>query len=353
MLRRLRQPIVVVPVVIVVLIVGGWWLAFRPGDDAGASATTVRQLVEVTQGPMSETVSADGTVAAAETDDLSFSSSGIVTAVNVKAGDTVKAGQVLATVDSASLSGDVAGAEADVASAEAKLSDDRDAGASDAQITADETSLASANDSLDSANEALAGASLVATFDGTVASIDLTVGEHLSSSGTGGTDATGSSTGTGRSSSSLPTSSSAANGGNGNDSSSSTAQIQVVSAGRYTVQLSVDTSDISRIKVGQTATVTPSASGSSPERSLPGRLLRPRWVRQQPEPEQREGHRQPAADQRHGCDHARGDGDDHRERDRHRSEPRRRRQLRRRHLPGDDLVRLDRRRVLGRHHGHR
>ena len=40
------------------------------------------------------------TVAAAQTNDLSFSSSGTVTAVDVKAGDEVKAGQVLATIDS-------------------------------------------------------------------------------------------------------------------------------------------------------------------------------------------------------------------------------------------------------------
>jgi multidrug efflux pump subunit AcrA (membrane-fusion protein) len=265
MLRRLRQPIVVVPAAIVLVMVGGWWVAFRPDDDAGASSTTVRQLVEVTRGTMSETVSADGTVAAAQTDDLSFSSPGTVTAVAVKAGDAVKAGQVLATIDSAALQGDVASAEAEVASADAKLSDDRSAGASDAQITADETSLASANDALTTAQEALAGASLVATFDGTVATVDLTVGEHLAGSGTGGTDATGSSTGTGRSASSLPTGSSSpnANGGNGDDSSGSTAQIQVVSAGRYTVGLSVDTSDVSRIQVGQSVSLTPSASGSS------------------------------------------------------------------------------------------
>ena len=40
-------------------------------------------------------------VAAAQTDNLSFTSPGTVTAVNVKAGDTVTTGQVLATIDSA------------------------------------------------------------------------------------------------------------------------------------------------------------------------------------------------------------------------------------------------------------
>ncbi len=90
---------------------------------------------------MSETVSAEGTVAAAETDDLSFAASGTVTAVNVKAGDTVTAGQVLATIDSAELESDVAAANATVAEAKAKLADDEDAGASDEQLAADESSL--------------------------------------------------------------------------------------------------------------------------------------------------------------------------------------------------------------------
>ena len=74
--RRLRQPIVLVPIVIVIAIVAVWWLAFRPAAGATASAATTKQVVAVTSGPMSKTVSAEGTVAAANTDDLSFASSG-------------------------------------------------------------------------------------------------------------------------------------------------------------------------------------------------------------------------------------------------------------------------------------
>src|SRR4051812_35945739 len=166
MLRRLLQPIVFVPALIVIAIVGVWWFAFRSDEDATASATTTKQVVEVTSGPMSQTVSAEGTVAAAATDDLSFGSSGTVTAVNVKAGDTVKTGQVLATIDSAELQAAATAAEADLADAKAKLSDDESGGASDAQISADESNVQSANDALTNAQEALAGASLVATFDG-------------------------------------------------------------------------------------------------------------------------------------------------------------------------------------------
>ncbi len=265
-LRNLLQPIVFVPVLIVVAIVGVWWFAFRPDNTNTASAATTKQLATVTSGPMSVTVSAEGTVAAAQTDNLSFSSPGTVSAVDVAAGDTVKAGQVLATLDSASLQASVTSAQADVASAQAKLSDDEASGASSDQITADESSLTSANDSLTNANQALANASLVATFDGTVAAVNITNGEQLSSSGTGATAATGTGSGSGQSSANLGSSNSrvaAAASSSSSSSSSSSAQIQVVSTGRYTVQLAVDTADIASVAVGQTATITRTTSSAA------------------------------------------------------------------------------------------
>jgi macrolide-specific efflux system membrane fusion protein len=265
-LRSLLQPIVFVPVLIVVAIVGVWWFAFRPDGDNTASAASTKQLVAVTSGPMSVTVSAEGTVAAAQTDDLSFSSAGTVTAVNVKAGDTVKAGQVVATIDSAALQSAVTSAQADLASAQAKLSDDESSGASSEQIAADQSSVTSANDSLTDATSALSKASLVATFDGTVAAVNITDGEQLSSSGTGATAATGTGSGSGQSSANLGSSNSraaAAASSSSDSSSSSSAQIQVVSNGRYTVQLAVDTADIASVAVGQTATIIRSTSSAA------------------------------------------------------------------------------------------
>ncbi|MGZ6978414.1 MAG: efflux RND transporter periplasmic adaptor subunit [Acidimicrobiia bacterium] len=266
-LRRVAQPIVIVPILIVVAIVGVWWLAFRPDPVSTASASTTKQVVDVTSGPMSVTVSAEGTVAAAQTDDLSFSSAGTVTAVSVKAGDTVKAGQVLATIDSAALRSSVTSAQSNVADAQAKLSDDQSSGASAEQIAADESSLTAANDSLTNANDALAKASLVSTFDGTVAAVNLSVGEQLSSSGSGATSGTGSASGSGQSSASIGSSNARAAGpaaaSSSSSSSSSTAQIQVVSTGRYTVQLAVDSADINSVAVGQTATVTRSTSSAA------------------------------------------------------------------------------------------
>ncbi|MEI2639465.1 MAG: biotin/lipoyl-binding protein [Microthrixaceae bacterium] len=125
-----------------------------------------------TRGTIAQTVSAEGTVAALATEDLSFSSSGTVATVNVKVGDVVSTGDVLATIDSAELVAAVADAKATVAEAEAKLADDSDSEASDAQIAADETALTTAQDRLTSSVEALAGSQLVATQDGTVTLVE-------------------------------------------------------------------------------------------------------------------------------------------------------------------------------------
>lgn len=260
--RRRRLLIVAAVVIVALAAASGWWFFLREDDTATAGVTMTSSAVEVTTGTFSESVSAEGTVAAAETEDLAFSSSGTVTAVDVAAGDTVVAGQVLATIDSAELEEGVAAAEADLADATAQLADDTDAGASDEQLDADEAAVTTAQDALDDAQDALDGASLVAGFDGLVASVDLTVGEQLGDSGTGGTTVTGSGSGSGASAGALGSSASSGpvpdvTGSTGADSSaSSSTQIQVVSAGRYEVELAVDTADIDSVEVGQDVDLT-------------------------------------------------------------------------------------------------
>jgi membrane fusion protein, macrolide-specific efflux system len=258
--RRLRRRWLVLSVAVVVIVAFAvWYFAIRSdGSSSNAAATTTtKQLVTVTRGALTNSVSAEGTVAAAQTDDLSFSAAGTVTAVNVKAGDTVTAGEVLATIDSASLQSSVASAASTLARAQASLADDQSSGASSAQIAADQTAVTTATDSLARAWQNLAGASLVATFNGTVSSVNLTVGEQLSSSGSGGTTPTGSGSGSGQSSSTLGSGNSGGFGGNNSsNSSSSSAQIEVVSKGQYSVSLPVASSDVSSLEVGDPATLT-------------------------------------------------------------------------------------------------
>jgi HlyD family secretion protein len=74
----------------------------------------------VTRGTVTLQVSASGTVQAASSRGLSFSTAGTVTEVDVKAGDTVKSGQVLARIDPTD-------AQATVTSDEQRVSDATDA----------------------------------------------------------------------------------------------------------------------------------------------------------------------------------------------------------------------------------
>jgi macrolide-specific efflux system membrane fusion protein len=244
---------------------GVWWFGVRADGNATAAGTaTAKRLVPATTGSIDTTVTAQGTLAAAATDDLTFTSAGKVTAVKVSAGDHVKAGQVLATMDSASLQAAFATAQASHLSAVAQLSDDQAADASADQIAADESNVVVTQDALASAFAGLSGASLVSTIDGTVTTVNLTVGEQLSSSGTGGTSLTGSASGSGNSSGNLGSVGGNGNGSNNADSSSgSSPQIEVVSTGRFSVDVAVAASDISGVKVGQNATVTVAAASSS------------------------------------------------------------------------------------------
>jgi multidrug efflux pump subunit AcrA (membrane-fusion protein) len=271
--RWMRMPLVVLPVLVILIAAfAGWWFGIRSDgtSTAAATVTTTKQLVTVTSGPTSQTVSADGTVAAAQTDDLSFTAAGTVTAVNVKAGASVTKGQVLATIDSAALQSALTSAESTLADAKAKLSNDETAGASSDQIAADNASITTATDSVTNAYVALQGAQLVATFNGTVASVDLTVGEQLSSSGTGGTSASGSKSGFGQSAGSGSSSSGSSGFGASSSSSSSTSsvgQIAVVSQGQYSVAVDVTSSDVGSVQVGQAATLTLSSAAATNTRA--------------------------------------------------------------------------------------
>jgi macrolide-specific efflux system membrane fusion protein len=268
------KPWIVMPLV-AVLALGGWFL-LRPDETAdNASAQGTDQVVEATVGDMALTVSAEGTVAAADTEDLSFTSAGTVTAVNVEAGQTVTAGDVLATLDSAELEADVADAEASVAEAEAALEDDEAAGASDAQLAADQSSLTAAEDRLATAEEALESAQLVASFDGTVAAVNVTVGEELASGGVGGTSSTGTQSGSGQSAGDLGSGDQgfAVPGGSDTEDTSTTgeAHVQIVSTSSFVVELGFDDTDIANVAEGQEVTVTLStSSGGGGAFAFPG-----------------------------------------------------------------------------------
>ena len=126
--RSKRRRNVIILAVVVVLAAGagiGIWLGTSGSSGSGLVTTT--QIVTASTGTMKQTVAASGTVEPGSEADLNFGVSGKVTAVDVSVGQSVTAGQVLATVDSSALQATVDSAQATLTSAEAKLSSDESA----------------------------------------------------------------------------------------------------------------------------------------------------------------------------------------------------------------------------------
>src|SRR4029077_16764672 len=96
-----------------------------------------------TLGTVTQTVSLSGNLAADGETDLDFQGAGKVTAVNVQPGQTVTAGEVVATQDPTTVDASLTQADATLASAEANLSQAR-AGASATSVTQAEGQVNSA-----------------------------------------------------------------------------------------------------------------------------------------------------------------------------------------------------------------
>jgi multidrug efflux pump subunit AcrA (membrane-fusion protein) len=89
---------------------------------SSAGAARYRTTTAVT-GDVEQTVGYDGTITASRRRDLSFGAAGTIASVKVEQGEKVKAGQVLARLDTTDLAAAVTDAKADLASAEATLED--------------------------------------------------------------------------------------------------------------------------------------------------------------------------------------------------------------------------------------
>ncbi len=89
------------------------------GAEGTAAATETE--TPVSTGSVTQTVSATGNAIAAEDLTLNFASAGTLTEVDVTAGQTVTAGQVLAKVDSTTAANQLKTAQANLSSAQARL----------------------------------------------------------------------------------------------------------------------------------------------------------------------------------------------------------------------------------------
>jgi multidrug efflux pump subunit AcrA (membrane-fusion protein) len=136
--RLLRKPFLIAGAAVIVAAGAGVFVITR-GDASSVSYRTAA----ATLGTVTQTVSLTGNLAPDGETDLDFQGAGKVTAVNVQSGQTVTAGEVLATQDATTLDANLIQAQATLASAEARLSLDRSG--------ATASSIAQAEDQVNSA----------------------------------------------------------------------------------------------------------------------------------------------------------------------------------------------------------
>ena len=116
--RRRRRRVIVTSVVVVVVAAGAGTAWAMQGSDGPQY-----RLTTVTRGSVSQTVDSDGSLAAKRVVESAFAVAGTVSSVKVAVGDTVTAGQTLATLDRTSLDSAVTSAKTALATAEQTLTD--------------------------------------------------------------------------------------------------------------------------------------------------------------------------------------------------------------------------------------
>jgi multidrug efflux pump subunit AcrA (membrane-fusion protein) len=252
--------------IVLVAAAAGAWVYLRRSNGAAAEATQT-QLVAASTETVKETVSATGTIQPANQANLKFAQSGTITAVGVKVGDTVTAGQTLAIIDATSLQAAVTLAQQQLTAAQAQLTA-ATAAANAGQIASANAQVTSAQSKLTAAQAALGQATLTSSIAGTVAAVNVAIGDTV----TGGSSTSGSSTGSSSGSSTGTTSGSGSGGGGGSGgtgstgsgstsaSSASSAQVVVIATNSWIVNATVGASDLAKLKNGLQATITPTGA---------------------------------------------------------------------------------------------
>lgn len=287
--RRLLTKRPWITALVVVVIAGGlaggmWWFSDRNANATTAASGPVNRLIAASVGTIKKSITTTGTLTPAHQEQVNFAATGTVTAVDVTAGQTVTAGQALATVDTLQMRATVAADRATLAADQAKLVSDQNASAADTQIAADQSSIAVAQSDVNDAQTAVDSATLASPIAGIVASVNLTVGQHVSAStvstastsasassatgsagsGSGGTAGTGSSGG----GSGGPSGTGSGGGGSGS-SSPSTAQFLIVSTSSWLATVTVDDSQVGLLTVGDQSELTVSDSTGTPHAAQP------------------------------------------------------------------------------------
>lgn len=187
---------------------------------------------------VTQTVVVSGTLQPVQSWDLSFPAPGVVATVNVVPGQTVTAGQLLATLDPATLQAQLTDAEANLAIAEAKLSLDEAASSASAaaQVAIDEAEVTIAQTAVTSAQAAVNSTHLTAPAAGVVAQINITAGQP--------------------------------DGASSVRAAANATDIVIDGLGAFEVAASVSDAQVAQVHVGQAALVIPAGQ----PRPLPGKV---------------------------------------------------------------------------------
>ena len=271
---KLSRPVLVnsilAGVIVLALVGGGLWL-WHPWSASAASAATTQLTSTVQQGSVSQTVTASGSIAATREVAASFPVSGTVASVDVAVGQTVTAGQQLATVDATDLKTtasedytawvhakqDLAAAESSAATANGQGG----GGNATASINSAKDAVTKAADAYNQAQAAVGEATLTAPIAGLVVAVNGSVGGSSAGSGSSGS-------GSGSGSGSASGSSGGASGGSGSSSGSSGTSgsgfVTIADTSAYVVTANIAESDISDVQVGQAASITfPALTGTT------------------------------------------------------------------------------------------
>jgi hypothetical protein len=119
-----------------------------------SASTAAARTVTVQRGTVQSSVSASGNVSAATSDSVDFGTSGTITAVDVTAGQTVTAGQVLGTLDPTDAQATLTSAQAALSAAQYNLTS-AEQGGTTAQQEQDQATNESAQNQLTSDKEQL------------------------------------------------------------------------------------------------------------------------------------------------------------------------------------------------------
>ncbi len=138
-----RRVYILIAGALMILLVALVAILMPRGQDTAAS---MLEAVDVRRGTLAATVSATGAVSPLREAQMAFTTGGTITLLDLVQGDHVKAGQVLASLDTRALEFQVAQAEANLAAAQAKL--DQLKNPSPADVAAAQASVASAEAAL-------------------------------------------------------------------------------------------------------------------------------------------------------------------------------------------------------------